>query len=176
MCVSVSGAAGKARCRREPRTRQAAGRAAAPPPPRSTIDSPWLAGPAGAPSLTRLSQRASSLGGRVQVGGPLRGLGGPSREARQRKSSVCQDNGSHSSELQSLPRTLLGLVARAILRLSDLSRSGMGQGICPLTSTQVLSKLLVRGSKALLVWKKQVKPVIPPRPFSCSPPPDSSCP
>lgn len=130
----------------------------------------------GPPSLTRLSQRASSLGGRVQVGGPLRGLGGPSREARQRKSSVCQDNGSHSSELQSLPRTLLGLVARAILRLSDLSRSGMGQGICPLTSTQVLSKLLVRGSKALLVWKKQVKPVIPPRPFSCSPPPDSSCP
>lgn len=28
-----------------------------------------------------------------------------------------------------------------------------------------VSKLLVRGSKALLVWKKQVKPVIPASPF-----------
>ena len=61
--------------RTEPWTRQAVGRAAAPPPQRSTIDSPWLAGPAGPPSLTCLSQHASSLGGRIQVGGPLRGLG-----------------------------------------------------------------------------------------------------
>ena len=151
---SVSGAAGKARCRREPWTRPAAGRAAA-PPPRSTIGSPCLAGPAGPPSLTRLSQRASSLGGRVQVGGPLRRLGGPGREARWGKSSVCQDNGSHSSELLSLPRTLLGLVAHAIPRLSDLSRSGMGQGICPLTSTQVLSKLLVRGSTHFLCGRRR---------------------
>lgn len=45
-------------------------------------------GAGGAPSLTCLSQHASSLGGRVQVGGPLRGLG-PLAGRRDGGKAVC---------------------------------------------------------------------------------------
>ena len=48
----------------------------------------WLAGPAGPPSLTCVSQPASSLGSRVQVGGPLRGLG-PLAGRRDGGKAVC---------------------------------------------------------------------------------------